>query len=144
MSTPTFCLRQVSSVLLLLWSGPSPGNPDSSPTPSPWCPPRCWPWDARLAPVSGNGVCWSDIPAALSPPLGIFVLPIPVYIFCVKFPLFGAPVWLSWLSVDYLLLAQVMISWFMSLSPASGSVLIAWSLLGIHFSLSLSLCLKNK
>ena len=35
--------------------------------------------------------------------------------------------------------AQVMMSQFVSLSPASGSVLTAWSLLGI-LSLSLSLC----
>ena len=43
----------------------------------------------------------------------------------------GAPGWLSPLSFQLLILAQVMISWFTSLSPTSGSVLAAWSLLGI-------------
>ena len=46
-------------------------------------------------------------------------------------------VWL-WISI------QVMISWFMRLSPTLGCVLRAWSLLGIlslSLSLSLSLCL---
>ena len=33
----------------------------------------------------------------------------------------GVPGWLSWLSVRPLILAQVMISWFMGLSPALGS-----------------------
>ena len=41
------------------------------------------------------------------------------------------PGWLSWLCVQLLILAQVMISWFMGLSPASLTV---QSLLGI-FSL---------
>ena len=44
----------------------------------------------------------------------------------------GAPGWLSWLSIQLLILVQVMISWFMSLSPMSGSE---------GFSFSLSLCL---
>ena len=43
----------------------------------------------------------------------------------------GAPRWLSQLSVQLLVLAQVMISQFMSLSPVSGSVLMACSLLGM-------------
>ena len=47
----------------------------------------------------------------------------------------GAPGWLSQLRVQLLISAQVMISWFVSLSPASGPEL---SLLGI-LSLSLSL-----
>ena len=42
----------------------------------------------------------------------------------------GAPEWLSWLSARLLVSVQVMISWFMSSSPALGSVLTAWSLLG--------------
>ena len=42
----------------------------------------------------------------------------------------GEPGWLSLLSVHLLILAQVIISKFMRLSPASGSVLTAWSLLG--------------
>ena len=49
--------------------------------------------------------------------------------------LFGAPVWL-------LISAQVMISWFMSSSPVSGSVLMAQSLEPASDSVSLSL--KNK
>ena len=40
----------------------------------------------------------------------------------------GAPVWLNWLSFQLLILAQVMISQFMGLSPVSGSVLRAQSL----------------
>ena len=48
----------------------------------------------------------------------------------------GAPRWLSWLNVQ---LPKVMISWFVSLSPTSGSEPTAWSLLGI---LSLPLCLS--
>ena len=43
----------------------------------------------------------------------------------------GAPDWLSQLSIQLSVSAQVMISQFVSLSPASGSVLTAWSLLGI-------------
>ena len=43
----------------------------------------------------------------------------------------GAPGWLSQLSVGLLVLAQVMISWFVGLRPASSSVLTAQSLLGI-------------
>ena len=53
---------------------------------------------------------------------------------------FGAPGWLSWLGVQLLVLAQVMISQFVSSSPASGSVLMAQSLLGI-LSLPLSFLL---
>ena len=51
--------------------------------------------------------------------------------------------WGTWVaqSVKHLLiLAQVMISWLVRLSPTSGSVLIAWSLFGI-FSLPLPLSL---
>ena len=48
-----------------------------------------------------------------------------------------APGWPSGLSIWLLILAQVMISQLVSSSPASSSVLIAWSLLGIH-SLPLS------
>ena len=40
---------------------------------------------------------------------------------------------------DHLTLAQVMISWFVSLSPSSGFALTVWSLPGI-LSLSHSLC----
>ena len=47
----------------------------------------------------------------------------------------GAPGWLSRLSVRLLILAQVTISGFMGLSPASSSALTTRSLLG---SLSLS------
>ena len=50
------------------------------------------------------------------------------------------PGWLSWLSVRLLILAQVMISRFVSLSPRLGSALTVWNLLGI-LSLSLSLSL---
>ena len=46
------------------------------------------------------------------------------------------------LSLRFLVLAQVMISWFMSSSSASGSVLTVQSLLGI-FSLPVSLPLPN-
>ena len=44
---------------------------------------------------------------------------------------FGAPGWLSQLSIQLLISPQVMISQFVSLSPISGYVLTAWSLLGI-------------
>ena len=55
----------------------------------------------------------------------------------------GAPGWLSQLSLQLLILAQVMISQFMGSSPASGSVLMVWSLLGILcLSLSLSASLS--
>ena len=43
----------------------------------------------------------------------------------------GAPGWLSRLSVRLLISAQAVISWFVSLSPTSGSVLTVWGLLGI-------------
>ena len=49
-----------------------------------------------------------------------------------------APGWLSWLSVQILIFAQVMISWFMRWNLESGSVQTAQSLLGI-LSLPLSL-----
>ena len=49
----------------------------------------------------------------------------------------GALGWLSQLNIWLLTLAQVMISWFMSSSPTSGSSLTAQSLLGI-LSLPLS------
>ena len=39
----------------------------------------------------------------------------------------GAPGWLGWFGVRLLISAQVMISWFMSLSPALSSVLSAWA-----------------
>ena len=45
--------------------------------------------------------------------------------------LHGAPGWLIQLSVQLLILAQVMISWFTGSSPALGFALIVWSLLGI-------------
>ena len=51
----------------------------------------------------------------------------------------GAPGWLSQLGVQLLVPAQVMISQFVSSSPASGSLLTAQSLPGI-LSLPLSLC----
>ena len=47
------------------------------------------------------------------------------------------PGWLSWLKRPTS--AQVMISWFMSSSPASGSVLTAWSLEPASDSVSPSL-----
>ena len=49
------------------------------------------------------------------------------------------PGWLRWLSIQLLISAQVMISWFMSSSPASGCALTVRSLLEI-LSLPLSLC----
>ena len=53
----------------------------------------------------------------------------------------GMPGWLSRLSIQLLVSAQVMLSQFVRLSPKSGSVLTAQSLLGIlSFSLCLSLC----
>ena len=42
-----------------------------------------------------------------------------------------APGWLSWFSIQLMVSAQVMVSWFMSSSPTSGSVLTVCSLLGI-------------
>ena len=76
-----------------------------------------------------------------------------------KVQIFRAPWWLSWVSI--LTSAQVIISLSLSLSPATGSVLMArvWSLLrvlclplslplpclcALTLSLSLSLSLKNK
>ena len=67
----------------------------------------------------------------------------------------GAPGWLEQLSVGLLISAQVMISRFVSSSPASGSVLMAQSLdlfpilclplsLPLPRSCSVSLCPKNK
>ena len=53
-------------------------------------------------------------------------------------PVYGAPEWVSQLSIWLLISPQVMISRFMKLSPALGSVLTVWSLLTI-LSLSLSL-----
>ena len=49
------------------------------------------------------------------------------------------PGWLSLLSLRLLISAQVMISWLVGSSPTSGSVLTAWSLLGISLSPSLPL-----
>ena len=46
--------------------------------------------------------------------------------------------WVAQLA-KHLTLVQVMISWFMGLSPASGSAVTVWSLLGI-LPLPLSLC----
>ena len=51
----------------------------------------------------------------------------------------GAPGWLSGFSLWLLVAAQVMMSWFMGSSPASGSALPAQSPLGI-LSVSLSVC----
>ena len=56
----------------------------------------------------------------------------------------GVPGWLNWSSTQIdigLILAQVIISQFVNLSPASGSALTVWSLLGILF-LPLSLPLS--
>ena len=50
----------------------------------------------------------------------------------------GASGWLSWLSIQLLILAQVMISRFMRSSPALGSVLAVQILLGLSLPLSLS------
>ena len=55
----------------------------------------------------------------------------------------GVPGCLSQLSFQLLTAAQVMISRFMGSSPMLGSVLTAWSLLGIH-SLPLSLPLSTR
>ena len=53
--------------------------------------------------------------------------------------------WLSWLSIQLFILAQVMVSWFMSSTPALYSVLTAQRLPGILcLPLSLSLSLKIK
>ena len=45
--------------------------------------------------------------------------------------------WLSWFSVRLLVSAQVLISWFVSLSSSWGSVLAVWGLVGV-LSLPLS------
>ena len=52
----------------------------------------------------------------------------------------GAPGWLSWLSIQLLISARVMVSWFMGSRPESGSALteIAWDSLSPSPSLSLS------
>ena len=51
----------------------------------------------------------------------------------------GTPGWLGQLNVCLLVLAQIMISWFVRLSPDLGPVMTVWSLLGIP-SFPLSLC----
>ena len=64
----------------------------------------------------------------------------------------GALGWLSWLSGQFLVLAQVMISLLVNWRPSSGSMLTVWSLLGILSPSSfcpspahaLSLALKRK
>ena len=53
---------------------------------------------------------------------------------------YRAPRWISWLMVQLLISAQVIILWFVRLSPALGSMLTVQSLLGI---LSLSLPLPH-
>ena len=67
------------------------------------------------------------------------------------FKTFGVPGWLSWLSVQLLVLAQVVISWIVSSSLTSVSLLTAWSLLDIlslpfsvPLSCSLSMSLSQK
>ena len=57
----------------------------------------------------------------------------------IKITSWGVPGWLSLLSPQLLILAQVMILQFMGSGPTSGSVLTVWSLFGI-LSLPLSLC----
>ena len=61
-----------------------------------------------------------------------------------KSPNAGAPGWLTQLQVQLLILGQVMISQFMSLSPTSGFVLVVQSLFGILslllFTLPLLVC----
>ena len=49
----------------------------------------------------------------------------------------GVPGWIRWLSIQLLISAQVVISWFMGLSPTLGSVLTVQSLVEI-FPLSVS------
>ena len=62
-------------------------------------------------------------------------------VFLCKRQMLGASGWLSRLSIRLLMSAQVMISWFVGSSPAWGTALTAWSLLGI-LSLPLSLSLS--
>ena len=58
-----------------------------------------------------------------------------------KETILGAPEWFSQLGNRLLVLARVMISWFVGSSPTSGSKLMVWSLLEIlSLSLSLSFC----
>ena len=52
----------------------------------------------------------------------------------------GVPGWPSWLSICLLIPAQVMISWFLRLSPVLGSALTVWNLLGILSPPALCLC----
>ena len=56
----------------------------------------------------------------------------------------GAPGWLSWTSVRLLMSAQVMISQFVGLSPASGCALTAWDSLSLPLSLPLPLPPQKK
>ena len=67
-----------------------------------------------------------------------FYLPTGV---CQKANIFGAPGWLSWLSVQLLVSAQVMISWFHEFEPHTGlctaSTEPAWDSLSLPFSLRL-------
>ena len=55
----------------------------------------------------------------------------------------GAPGWLSWLSTQLLILAQVMISHFVRLSPTLGSVLTAQNLLSLALCPSRTLSLSQ-
>ena len=71
--------------------------------------------------------------------------PLDMLLWCPQLPLVisplkvshGAPGWLSWLSVQLLISAHVMILQFVGSSPTLGSALMAWNLLGILFP---SLC----
>ena len=60
---------------------------------------------------------------------------------------YGAPGWFSWLSVQLLVSAQVMISWFMSSSPHqvhAGGAESAWDSLSLLLSVSPLLMLSLK
>ena len=68
--------------------------------------------------------------SSLTPPCLTLTLNQPVNS-TFKIYVIGAPGWLSQLSFQLLVLAQIMISQFVGASPMLGSVLTAWTLLGI-------------
>ena len=102
--------------------------------------PRCWLvlhqlMQFRHVVLRGG---WGSIPDHVRQASSIFILsnPCAVHKKVSAPPLkinenVGVPGWLSGLNIQLLISAQVMISWFMGLSPTSGSALTAWSLLGV-------------
>ena len=86
--------------------------------------------------ISSNGIWWFIIIVLL-----LSISSKPSHVMFIPFSFGKAPLWGTWVAqlVKRLTLAQVMISQFVGLSPASGSVLTAQSLEPASDSLSLSL-----